>query len=144
MVLIMANNTHEDEYHAMDFNAFDRIEKEEKESKKKPASQSKDKQQDKQEEINSKNPPGAIAGAVVDGLGVIATFIGGLLAVYSIVASRLTSSDRWSGFGLAMIVVGSGIALISVGSIVTNMAEQILLSRKILSELKKLNKKLDE
>ena len=138
-------NKQDEELRGLDFSKIDKQEEQPEEN----AIPSKKKKKYKHQEDETRyeptpkeerfeNPPGSIIGGLIRVIGIIVTVIA--------FSRALAASEEGQDIlvELHFTTAVSGLLLVCAGAITTNMADNLTTARKMLSELKKLNKKLDE
>ena len=130
MVLTMANNTHEDEYRSMNFNAIG-------ESKNQAEPQAK--LSEPEEHITK--PIGTLIGPAIYTIGMLTTLVS-IVALFYVFSQYGTKEPMYLWMSFVSICVG--LLIQCAGAVTSNTADQFFATQKMLTELKKLNKKLDE
>lgn len=130
MVLTMANNTHEDEYRSMNFNAIGELKNQAEPQVKLPES-----------EDHITKPIGTFIGPAIYMIGLLMTLIS-VVALFYVFSQYRTKEPLYLWMSFTSICVG--LLIQCAGAVTSNTADQLFTTQKMLTELKKLNKKLDE
>lgn len=126
----MANNTHEDEYRSMNFNAI---------GKSKNQAEPQAKLFEPEEHIT--RPIGTLIGPAIYIIGLLMTLVS-IVALFYVFFQYRTKEPLYLWMSFLSICVG--LLIQCVGAVTSNTADQLLATQNMLTELKKLNKKLDE
>lgn len=129
MVLTMANNTHEDEYRSMNFNAI---------GKSKNQAEPQTKSPEPEEHITKQI--GTFIGPAIYTIGMLTTLVS-VVALFYVFSQYGTKEPLYLWMSFVSICVG--LLIQCAGAVASNTADQLLATQKMLTELKKLNKKLD-
>ena len=126
----MADNTHEDEYRSMNFNAI---------GKSKNQAEPQAKLSEPEEHIT--RPIGTLIGPAIYIIGLLMTLIS-IVALFYVFYQYRTKEPLYLWMSFVSICVS--LLIQCVGAVTSNTADQLLATQNMLTELKKLNKKLDE
>ena len=126
----MANNTYEDEYRSMNFNAIGKSKNQAEPQTKLPES-----------EEHITKPIGALIGPAVYIIGLLMSLVS-IVALFYVFSQYGTKEPMYLWMSFVSICVG--LLIQCAGAVTSNTADQLLATQKMLTELKKLNKKLDE